>query len=248
MKYTALWLEDDSRDIPSFVRRVCDSLNVTLLFADTISTAVEIAQNHAIDLFLLDIEIADERTTGIDFACQLRFMQQYYRTPIVFVSSYAHLARHLFETIQYCRLLTKPYNEQALETMVGSALGFFDIIKKATNDVSLLIPVKRERTVEVDGKNICYIEFLKDNTVRIQFNHGECLTFHCQRSTRKYILDQIAQNNMSHLAQIYRSMVVNINEIKSVELNGHGGTVYLFGDTMGKPLGIRYRDNVKNFL
>ncbi len=246
--YTALWLEDDCSDIPPFVERICNALNLTILFVKTFSEANEILQKQQVDVFLLDIEIAGEHLTGIEYAHQLRSSQRYYKTPIIFVSNYSHLSRHLFATVRHCQLLSKPYDEEGLERNIGSALGIYQYSLEQHTDTSLMIPVKRERTIEVDARTICYIEFLKNNVVHIQFNYGECITLNCQRSVRKYILDQIDRNNISHLVQIYRSIVVNIHEIKFVKQDGHEGNVYLFGEDTPKPLGSKYRDNLKNFL
>ena len=246
--YTALWLEDDCAEIPPFVERVCNMLNATILFVKTFSAANDIMQKQQIDVFLLDIEIAGERLTGIEFARQIRSSQRYYKTPIIFVSNYSHLSRHLFATVRYCQLLSKPYNEEGLERSIGSALGIYRYSLEQCADTSLMIPVKRERIIEVDARTVCYIEFLKENAVRIQYNYGECITLNCQRSARKFILDQIHQNKISHLVQIYRSIVVNIHEIKSVKQEGREGSVYLFGEDIPKPLGSKYRDNLKNFL
>lgn len=246
--YTALWLEDDFSDIPCFIQNVCDALNVNILFASSIFTARDIVREQHIDLFLLDIEIADERMTGIEYALQLRSSQEHYQTPIVFVSNYSHLARHLFTTIQNCQLLTKPYTQLDFKNAIGFALGIYDFTNKSNASALLLIPIKRERTIEIDARTVCYIEFLKENVVRIQFNDSDCITLNCQRSVRKYILEQIEQNDVSHLVQIYRSIIVNVNEIKSVKIDGREGDVYLFGDEVPKPLGGRYRDNLKNFL
>jgi len=246
--YTALWLEDDPSDIAPFVREIGDTLQMDMVFAKTTSEAQDIVSKQHIDLFLLDIEITGERMTGIEYARMLRASQEHFQTPIVFVSSYSHLARHLFSTVRNCQLLTKPYTEREFENAVGSALGLYDYVHKNSSMIPLLIPVKRERTVEIDTRTICYIEFLKDHAVCIQSHDHERITLHCQRNVRKLVLDQIEQHNLSHLVQIYRSVVVNINEIKSVKLDGREGYVYLFGDDVPKPLGARYRDNIRDFL
>ncbi len=248
MKYTALWLEDDCSDIPPFVENVCNALNLTILFVKTFSAANDMIKKQQIDVFLLDIEIAGEHRTGIEYAHQLRSSQKYYKTPIIFVSNYSHLSRHLFATVRHCQLLSKPYDEKTFERSIGSALGIYQYSFEQCTDKSLIIPVKRERTIEVDARTICYIEFLKDNVVHIQFNYGECIILNCQRSVRKYILDQIDRNGIAHLVQIYRSIVVNIHEVKFIRQKGREGNVYLFGEDIPKPLGSKYRHNVKNFL
>ena len=246
--YTALWLEDNCFDIPPFAKSVCDVLNVTVIFAKTFSEANAIMRKQPIDVILLDIEIAGEHLTGVEYAHQLRASRQYYQTPIVFVSYYSHLSRHLFATVQHCQMLSKPYTQDELLLKLGGALGIYEYSFDRYTDTMLLIPIKRERTVEVNARTICYMEFLKNNIVYIQFNHGGSMTLECQRNVRKSILEQIEQNGVTHLVQIYRSIIVNVHAIKIVKQNGHEGNVYLFGEKVPKPLGAKYLDNVKNFL
>ena len=245
MAYTALWLEDDASDIPAYLPELSRHLNISFLYARDAEEALVLAGGHAIDVFLLDIEIVGEHKTGIFLADRLREIPAYRATPILFISQYTYHSRRLTDAIRNCRFLEKPYTVADLERSLCFLLGIYQPEATPEEKPMLIIPVKRDCAVEVDPDTICCMEFQKGETLHIQFYQGHHETLHIKRGALTFLLQQIEDKRMTALVQIHRSVIVNVNQIKKLELNGHQGDVYLFNDPVPKPLGPQYRKNLE---
>lgn len=241
-----LYLEDDWQNVHADFSHMEDVLSVQFHFAKNFTEIQDILQTCEVDLFVLDIEIEGERRTGIQLAEQLRQIPKYRQTPILFTSMHRHFSYSLLSKIRRCAFLAKPFSDNEFITQVGIALEVPAYIDRHYTSAKLLLP-QGNTYIEVDPLNISYIEGNRRKFFT-QLITGDSISITSQSGTLKNILTQIETQNIHCLRQIYRSIIVNVNQIKNIYIEKNIGRVFLFNDSDPKPIGMQYRHNLHEFL
>ena len=242
-----LCFDDSIVQLSAHLAYLKQELDARIYPADTLQSAQALLMEHTIDLFILDIEITGERTTGIQLAQEIRCMPQYACTPILFISMYSHYSRHLLSAISHCAFVSKPFSPTTLTETAGSLLGIARYIDRSYKKAILTVPTKQGSVVEIDARRVSYLELMRSELI-VQYIDGERLCFHVAHGCLKALLSQLESNGMTHLRQVYRSIIINVEQIKQIELDKNVGTVWLFGDDEPKPIGIRFRETLAEFL
>ncbi len=246
--YTVLCVDDHIEDLSSVFVMIRKALNVDMITATSYEAAKQLLSAiPKIDAFVLDIELSDERSTGIQLANHIRSLSEHTNTPIIFVSMYSHYSRRLLSTIQNSAFLTKPLRSNELLTTLGSFFGIADYMHQHQEYEPFRIPIHKSGYVEISPRDISYIE-VNRNELTVQYIHGEAIMTKCVHGCFKTILDQIEAQSITHLRQIYRSIIINIDQVKEIEFKGNIGTVILFGDPMPKPVGSMYKHQLSDLL
>lgn len=241
-----LYLEDDSDQLPD-TEKIKNEFNADIHFVTNYTSALEIIDKISVGLFILDIEIKNERCSGIQLAETIRQNSKYITTPVIFISMHTHFSGILLSKIKNCVFLPKPIDGANLIQQIGINLGLAKYINTYYSTPPLLFPSLKGCFVEVDSKNICYISVNRRDLL-VQCISGETFTIKNQTGYFKKLLMQIHDNKIDFLRQIYRSVIININQISHIETDKNVGYVYLFGDDTPQPLGIKYRENVSEFI
>lgn len=120
-------LEDDEQSREALKKMLCP------LAADIeVDTAPGLADarlllygDYEYDLFLLDVNLEKEKDNdalGLVFAEEIRCMAKYEFTPLVMITSVAHLELEAYRKIHCYQYILKPYDEQEIRDMVGKVL------------------------------------------------------------------------------------------------------------------------------
>lgn len=245
--YTVLCVDDHIEDLSSVFATIRKELCVDMITATSYEAAKQLLGMSKIDAFVLDIELSDERSTGIQLANLIRSLPQYATTPIVFVSMYSHYSRRLLSTIQNSAFLTKPLRPQELLLTLGAFFGIAAYMHQAHTYEPFRIPIHKSGYMEIDPRDISFIE-VNRNELTVQYIHGERVTVKCVHGCFKSILDQIEAGSVTHLRQVYRSIIINIDQVKEIEFKGNIGSVTLFGDREPKPVGSMYKHQLSELL
>lgn len=246
-KYHVLYLEDDTQDIAINFSDIQNLLDIQFVFAQTVEDAVRLIGSNHFDLFILDIEIKHERATGIQIAEQIRRSPSYATTPILFTSMHTHYSNWLFSKIRNCAFLPKPFTQEDFIAEIGIALGIPQYWKKHYASPVLLLPLGKEIHIEIDPHKVSYIE-ATNRSLLIQYIDGESIQTAVFSGVFKNILEQIQTHRVTCLRQIYRSIIINVNQIKKIELKKNIASIYLFNEAKPLPLGMRYRKNIQEFV
>ena len=246
IRYNVLYMEDDPVGAGADLSQVEEKLPVRVILVTSLAGAQEALQTGRFDLFLLDIEIPGERSTGIQLAEQIRRTPAYGITPIIFTSMHTHYSHWLFSTIRHCSFLPKPFTAETLIREMGVALGLPAYLKQEYVAPPLLISFSGGPALEIDPLAVSYIE-VNNRQLFVQYVNGQSVEVRCHSGTFKSILDQIGANRITNLRQIYRSILINVNQIKTVETDKNTAAVRLFNESRVFPMGTRYRDNLKEF-
>lgn len=246
-KHRVLYLEDDVQNIAINFSDIQTLLGVQFVLTQTVEDAVRLIKSEHFDLFILDIEIKHERATGIQLAEHLRQLPSYTTIPIVFTSMHTHYSHWLFSKIRNCSFLPKPFAQEDLITEIGMALGIPQYVKKHYASPPLILPFGKETHIEIDPHKVSYIE-ATNHSLLVQYIDGESIQASASSGVLKNILEQIYAQHITCLRQIYRSIIINVNQIKKVELEKNIASVYLFNEAKALPLGMRYRENIQEFV
>lgn len=245
--YNILYLEDNPLCLMDSFNELQKAINAKVFCAKNFDEADILLNSNRFDLFILDIEIKDSNKSGIHFAQKLRRTSEHSETPILFTSMYSHFSSYLLNQIKHCSFISKPINYSELLLQVGVLLGIPEFVKNYYSPQPLLIPTNSGYIIEINPSSISYIE-LSSDTLIIQDTNGETTKIKNHPGLFKNILNQINKSGDRSLRQIYRSIIINVNQIQCIEIHKNTADVYLFGDSISKPLGNKYRDNILEFL
>ena len=244
---TILYVDDNPNDLLDHLTLLQRELQAKIIITKTYHAALELLNMYTFDLFIIDIELAESRYTGIQFANEIRKTFLYSTTPIVFVSMYSHYSKRLLSTVHNCAFLTKPVASTKLLRTVGCFWGIPQFLSAQHTSQPLIIQLPCQGCIEINPDDISYIE-INQNELIVQYINGHTMHAKCQHGCFKSILAHIQAHRINHLKQIHRSFIINVEQIKSVNWSGNSGYVYLFGDPIPKPIGNRYRDQLSEFL
>lgn len=244
--FNVLYLEDDLNINPSEIS-LDDKSVIRLVIARTCEEARNLYSSFRFDAFILDIEIKDSRETGIEFAEELRTNNIYCTTPIIFLSMHSHYSSKLLNHIKNSSFISKPTSNSKIIEQFSLMLNLPEYITKYYSFQSLIISTDSNTKLEIYPNKLSFIE-ANGREITFQYMDGKTVKLLCKYGTFKNILAQINEKNIACLRQIHRSIIVNIKQIRDIYIENHIGYVYLFADNVPKPLGIRYRHNVVEFI
>ena len=246
MSRSILFLEDDIPSLGVDFLFLQKRLDAQIVPAVTIQDALRRMETQHFDLFVLDIEIMGEGSTGAQLAALIRRDPSYAVTPILFISAHRHLSQWLFSSVRCCTFLPKPFSKEALLAEMGLALGIEEFARRQYAPPMLLIVGMNGTAIEVDPLTVCYIE-VTGRELRVQYTNGDVQRLPRGNSFRS-VLKQAASERIPYLRQVYRSILINVNCLRAVEINKNHAQLYLFNVPHPLPLGMKYRDNLRDFL
>ncbi len=242
-----LCLDDHAADLAAHLAALQERLAVTVHTAHSCEDANAKAKEHPIDLFILDIELGRSEQSGIQLARQWRLCDRYRQTPIVFISMYSHYSRYVLSAVEHSTFLSKPFSTDTLVAKVGMLLGMPQYLEQAYTDAKLAVPTTQGSFIEIDAHRILYMELIRSQ-LHIQCIDGTAMTVKSGHGQFKALLEEIHAARASHLRQVYRSVIINIHQIRQLTMEKNRGEVLLFHDDIPKPVGNRYRDQLAEFL
>lgn len=87
LKGKTVLVVDDTAVTRMLIADMLSLSGVRILEADSAERGLQMAHEHLVDAFLLDIRLSDERMNGIELCRTIRGLDRYKRAPIVFVTS-----------------------------------------------------------------------------------------------------------------------------------------------------------------
>lgn len=123
---TILILEDNARELERLVKIVSNmELELTIECASGLDEAYRIAMETTIDLFLLDIILKPRYAgdvSGVRFADNIRSVDRYRFTPIIFTTSLEDPELYAFSDIRCYSYIEKPYDPDEICAVIRDAL------------------------------------------------------------------------------------------------------------------------------
>lgn len=198
-----------------------------------------------IEAYILDIEMAGNRYSGIQVAEYIRNVAHQSLVPIIFLTSHAHYGSGYLHRIHYYDFFAKPYQHSALIESLRGALSLLPSNAISTHN-RLLIRTTYGMSVELDFDNISCIE-INGQELLITDLLGKANTYTVKYKTFSNIIEFIEGRNMSNFQQIHRCVIINTDRIRKIEWEKNTASVWLFNVSDFKPVGKTFLSKISIF-
>lgn len=227
--------EDSLKILQSIIEKISADIFVTPV-DNRIEAENALAAEEPYHAFFLDINLNEADTedyAGLDFAMKIRSMPQYAFTPIMMVTSLAHLELKAYRELHCYQYIVKPYQEEEIQKLIRKVLF-------RTGEVS-------EPSVLIKKEGINYKLLCKDIIAIKAIPRGVDIvlskeTMSVHYITIKQLLEKLPQGIF---LQCHRMFVVNRNHIDYVDIVN--GLIHM-KNGMEAEIGVTYKTKIKEAL
>ena len=205
-----LIVEDDLKIQNFLIKSILEIENSIQVKTSTSSEkALKIAKNYSIDIFILDIQLIDYK--GTQLAKQIRELDKYKYTPIIFATVLANEELSAYREIKCYSFLIKPFTKEEIKNAVKEAIDYNNSIEHKTK--SIRIEQKRQ-IFEYNINDIIYIEsFRKKKVIHILTLDKEVI----ENTISGYSLNSLLKLiDNEDFIQPHRSYIINKRYIKTI--------------------------------
>ncbi|PKM51541.1 MAG: DNA-binding response regulator [Firmicutes bacterium HGW-Firmicutes-7] len=225
-----LIVEDDVNTRSGLVK-IAKSINACSEVYETGAArkALEIAKSEVIDAFFLDIQLEDY--TGLELAEQIREMDIYRFTPIIFITGVHCSELEAFRNIQCYKYMIKPF------TNIEVARVFQDVVTHG------IVGKKVPDIIKVKEKGITYV-MNQDDIICVESMHNNLLirTLYENAIIKKCSLSKISDQLTNKFIRCHKGFIVNCYYIKKVDKTNN--FLYLEKNNDPIPIGRKFKDSV----
>lgn len=187
--------------------------------------ALTMCKEHYINVFFLDIRLLDY--SGIKLAKQIRDLDKYHFTPIIFITAVPSKELEAFRTVHCYDYIIKPFTKNEVNKVFKKAI--YHSVKKEKGTIKL----KQKGFIhEIDLKDIIFIE-VKYKKIYIT-TANEILTY------TSYTLTKIMEMLSDDFIRCHKSYIVNKKYIEKINKRDHQIKLKEIGNVI--PYGRQYQD------
>ncbi|WFA09985.1 LytTR family DNA-binding domain-containing protein [Tissierella sp. Yu-01] len=185
-------------------------------------------ESHKIpyDLFLLDIQLLDY--SGFELAKEIRKIDNYKLTPIVFITAVPTKELMAFKQIHCYDYIIKPFNEKDVTEALSTIINY-GIKKEEYMSFNLKNYIYR---VKID--DIIYFEVIQRRIKVVTVNEQFYLSH--------YTLKKLENELTSNFIRCHKGFIVNVNYISCIDKSNN--YINLDGTEDIIPMGRKYKDNL----
>lgn len=206
--------------------------------AETVQEAhAVLARGTQIDLFLLDIHLAQDRgqedSAGLDFAKRLRLLPEHTFTPIVFLTSRAELEVTAYREAQCYAYLTKPVRRSEVERIVRKVLLHVRpqeerVITVKRDGINYRLPVGRLVMAQAIMRGIRI--YLTDDEMEVKY------------LTLRVLLEMLPT---TEFLRCHRMFIINTGHVEYVDFTNR--LIKLTGENRVADIGAAYQADVRRW-
>lgn len=224
-----LIVEDDNiirYELAKIIRTIDSKIDI--LETGHAKEALLMCKEDYINVFFLDIQLLDY--SGIKLAKQIREIDKYHFTPIIFITAVPSKELEVFRTVHCYDYIIKPFTRNEVKEVVKKLIYYS--IKKEKETIKLK---QRGYIHEIDLKDIIFIE-VKYKTIYIT-TINETLTY------KSYTLTKIMEMLSDDFVRCHRSYIINKQYIK--EINKKDYEIKLNKTNKVVPYGRQYQEFIR---
>lgn len=226
-------VEDDlviSKGLEKIILKIDSDINIeATAYA---GEAFELLQKISIDAFFLDIQLKDY--SGLELAKQIRNIDKYKFTPIVFITAIPTREMIAFKKIHCYDYIVKPFDEKRVKDIFETIINH-GINKDKKNILKL---TQKTHTYMLKQDDILYLESELKKIKIITMNETVKVSNHTLKGLHKQLTKDFIR--------CHRGFIVNRDYIKEVNLSDN--LIFLNNNNQSIPLGRSYKNNLKNEL
>jgi two-component system LytT family response regulator len=222
-------VEDNKTTREGLVRLVKEiDINSEVYATEFAKDAIEYSKLNNVNAFFLDIQLSDY--TGLELAKQLRKIDKYIFTPIVFITAVPTRELEAFKQIHCYDYIIKPFTKEMVKQSI------YKVVKHCSQEEekSFISIEKKGYTNKIKLADIIYIEY-----------RNRCVYFvtlkdevKCTNKTLKDVLDNLECD----FIQIHKAYIVNKKYIK--EINKKDSSISLYDNDTIIPIGRTYKNTI----
>lgn len=225
---TILIVEDEiviRKGLAHIVKTIDDEIEI--FETGSAEDALKIANSKKIDIFFLDIQLLDY--SGFDLAKQIREIDIYQLTPIVFITGVHSKELDAYRKIHCYSFIYKPF--------VPSD------IQKVFKEIKEGLIGQNPKTIKCKEKDFTYI-INQDEIIYLEAKNRKLLvkTIYEDATFTTLSLSKIADQLTSQFLQCHKSYIVNTKYIQKIDRNNGYLTLHHVDNMI--PVGRKYRDEV----
>lgn len=170
-----------------------------------------IEQQDYFSMFLLDIQLEQKSgdMSGFVLAEQIRSYKEYFKTPIMFLTSISEKTQFALATYHCYNYITKPYEIDDILYQIEQMI-FTGYLEENT----ITITDTNRITHRIMQDDIIYMEF-KSHQVIIRTTSGDFVT-------REHTTPKVLRHLSSNFAQCHKKYIINLNFVQSyAKANGY---------------------------
>lgn len=218
-----------AKGLAKIINSIDDKLEITITgYAEK---ALNYAKDNNYDAFILDIQLEDY--SGIELAKNIREIDEYKLTPIVFITAIPTRELMAFKEIHCYDYIIKPFREEeireALETIIH-----YGIKKEDKSEI-----------FKINQKSYSYV-LRKDEIIYIESRNKDLLliTINEEIKLSNYSIHKILEELGNGFIQCHRGYIINIKYI--IRGNHVDNSIKLRGTDEVIPIGRKYKEHVRN--
>lgn len=193
--------------------------------------ALDSAKSIKYDLFLLDIQLKDY--SGYELAKQIRNIDKYKLTPIIFITAIPTGELKAFKEIHCYDYIIKPFEKEKVKELIGTILNHG--VKDKKEELTLKIK-QRQYIYVLKQSEIIYIESNNKNLSIVTIKEKTKLSNY----SLKTILTELGPN----FVRCHRSFIINIEYISKILKDTNSIVLRNIDESI--PIGRKYKYDLKD--
>lgn len=205
-----LVVEDDviqRENLIKMIEEVDRSINIHE--ADSKEEALKILKEIKMDFFYIDISLKD--SSGLDLAVEIRNIEKYKFSWIVFITTHVNYMIQAFKEIHCYDYIIKPYDKDEVIRMTKLLISGSHALNSLKNkDKHIVFELQKGISVKINVDEIIFIEI----NFRIMTLYTKCGKYKVKRLSLSKVLEMI---NSDNIMQSHKSFAVNIDFVSMIE-------------------------------
>lgn len=193
--------------------------------------ALKYASTQEYDLFLLDIQLLDY--SGFELAKEIRNIDKYKLTPIVFITAIPTKELSAFKEIHCYDYIIKPFKDSEVIEVVSTLINHGSIRRKEKDNYLSL--KQRGYIYRINTRDIIYIESVYKK-IKVVTDKENIEVNNC---TLYKILEELSEEDF---VQCHKSFIINRNYIKSIDLANN--LIELSSINVQVPIGRKFKESL----
>ena len=225
-----LIVEDEpliAKGLAAIINSINEEIKITITgFAEK---ALEYVKDMDYSMFLLDIQLKDY--SGFDLAKEIRDIDKYKLTPIVFITAIPTRELVAFKEIHCYDYIIKPFKEGEVKKILETLINF----GIETEEDTYIKLKQKEYSYLINEDEIIYIESINKRLLIVTINE--------EISVSTYTLKQLVDKLGKNFVRCHRGYIININFIEKIHKTEND--VYLKRVKTPIPIGRKYKDYLR---
>lgn len=216
-------------------------IDVNIVKTQYAREALIFAQNNQVDIFILDIQLLDY--SGLELARQIRELQSYLLTPIIFSTAMPTNELEAYRTTHCYNYLVKPFSQ---ERVTETLMPILNQINNGIEDITVS-EIKEEARLLLREKFVIY-NIKQEEIIYVEYKNRKLLvkTIREIYQTSTYTLKQLQEMLVNNFVRCHRGYIVNKYYIHKVVRREY--LIHLKDINYSIPIGRKYLENLEEYL